>query len=210
MQEASAGRRSRIGTFLGWAFSFVAWTLIVFVVILGGLLLFLQHALGALTFVALVIGLGFVLRRKWPGEVIGIALAVVVLAALSLNSAHIGGTMRFAHETAAIKAIQTIHTMQAQYKTQYGHFATSLAELGPPASGAPTATAADLISRNLASGEMSGYKFTITGQQDGYAIHANPVKFGPTGTRTFYSDQTLLVYENYDPEPATATSKALK
>jgi hypothetical protein len=44
--------------------------------------------------------------------------------------------VRFAHEAAAIKAIQTIQTIEVQYNAQYGRLATSLTELGPPASGA--------------------------------------------------------------------------
>jgi type IV pilus assembly protein PilA len=138
--------------------------------------------------------------------VISIILIIVTVALPKLNNA-----TRFAHETAAIKAIQTIHTMQVQYQSQYGRFATSLAELGPPASGGPTASAADLIGNDLASGEKSGYKFTVTASQGGgYAVNANPVNYGTSGTRTFYSDQSMVVRENYGPEPATPQSKELK
>ena len=56
-------------------------------------------------------------------------------------------------ETAAIGAIRTIHTMQVQYYSQYGKYATSLTELGPPTSGAPGPAAADLIDSTLAGGD---------------------------------------------------------
>jgi type IV pilus assembly protein PilA len=148
-------------------------------------------------------------RKSSFASVIGWAFIIVAVVILFALPKLLGDRM-FHHETFAIKTIQTIHTMQVQYKSQYGRFATSLAELGPPASGAPSAAAADLLGKDLASSEKSGYKFTLTGNHDGYAIHANPVKFGPSGTRTFYSDQTLTVYENYGPEPASSTSKALK
>jgi type IV pilus assembly protein PilA len=137
--------------------------------------------------------------------VIAIILIIVTVALPKLNNA-----TRFAHETAAIKAIQTIHTVQVQYNSQYGRYATSLTELGPPASGAPTATAADLIDSSLAQGEKSGYKFTMTASQGGYVINASPVTYGSSGTRTFYSDQSMVVRENNGPEPATATSKELR
>jgi type IV pilus assembly protein PilA len=137
--------------------------------------------------------------------VISIILIIVTVALPKLNNA-----TRFAHETAAIKAIQTIHTMQVQYNSQYGRFATSLAELGPPASGGPTAAAADLIGNDLAGGEKSGYKFTVIGNQGGYTVNANPANYGTSGTRTFFSDQTMVVRENYGPEPATVNSKELK
>jgi type IV pilus assembly protein PilA len=137
--------------------------------------------------------------------VIAIILIIVTVALPKLNNA-----TRYAHETAAIKAIQTIHTMQVQYNSQYGRYAASLTELGPPASGNATASSADLIDSGLAAGEKSGYKFTMTGNQGGYVINASPVAFGNTGSRTFYSDQSMAIRENDGPEPATASSKELR
>ncbi|HLI83466.1 MAG TPA: prepilin-type N-terminal cleavage/methylation domain-containing protein [Bryobacteraceae bacterium] len=137
--------------------------------------------------------------------VIAIILIIVTVALPKLNNA-----TRYAHETAALKAIQTIHTMQVQYNSQYGHYATSLAELGPPATGNANASAADLIDSSLAAGEKSGYKFTMTGNQSGYQISAVPVAYGNTGSRTFYSDQSMVIRENDGPEPATASSKEIK
>jgi type IV pilus assembly protein PilA len=137
--------------------------------------------------------------------VIAIILIIVTVALPKLNNA-----TRYAHETAAIKAIQTIHTMQVQYNSQYGRYAASLTEMGPPASGAATAASADLIDSGLAAGEKSGYKFTMTGNQGGYVISATPVAYGNTGSRTFYSDQSMVIRENDGPEPATASSKEMK
>jgi type IV pilus assembly protein PilA len=133
--------------------------------------------------------------------VISIILIIVMVALPKFNNA-----LKFAHEAAAIKAIQTIQTVQVQYNSQYGRFANSLAELGPPASGGPTAAAADLIHSDLAQGETSGYKFTLNGAQGGYAITAAPVSAG-SGNRTFYSDQNMAVREATAPEQASATSK---
>jgi len=115
-----------------------------------------------------------------------------------------------AHEAAAIKAIQTIQTMQVQYNSQYGRFATSLTELGPPAGGAVSAASAYLIDSSLAAGEKNGYKFSMTGNQSSYQISAVPVAYGNTGSRTFYSDQTMAIRENDGPESATASSKEMK
>jgi type IV pilus assembly protein PilA len=137
--------------------------------------------------------------------VIAIILIIVTVALPKLNNA-----TRYAHETAALKAIQTIHTMQVQYNSQYGHYATSLPELGPPATGAATASAADLIDSSLAAGEKSGYKFTMTGNQGGYQISAVPTAYGNTGSRTFFSDQSMVIRVNDGPEPATASSKEYK
>jgi len=116
----------------------------------------------------------------------------------------------YSQEMAAIRTISTIHTAQAQYFSQFGRFATTLAELGPPASGSPTAAAADLIPGDLALGDKSGYRFTLQGTPSGYAVNAQPQTFNTTGSRTFYSDQSLVIRENYGQEPATAQSKEIK
>jgi prepilin-type N-terminal cleavage/methylation domain-containing protein len=137
--------------------------------------------------------------------VIAIILIIATIALPKLNRAKM-----YAHETAAIKTMQTIHTAQTQYQSQFGRFATSLTELGPPQSGQPGPQSADLIDNNLATGEKSGYKFTVTGNQAGYVISAVPVAYNSTGSRTFYSDQTMQIRQNYGPEPATAQSPELR
>src|SRR5215471_21484888 len=136
--------------------------------------------------------------------VIAIILIIITIAVPKYNK-----TQMFMKETAAIKAIQTLHQVEVQYQSQYGRFATSLAELGPPASGAPSPASADLIGNDLAQGEKQGYKFTLTGNQAGYVVNANPVSFGSSGSRTFFSDQTMVIRQNFGAEPATANSKEL-
>ena len=136
--------------------------------------------------------------------VIAIILIIITIAVPKL-----GNAKRFAQETAAIQAVKTIHTAQVQYSSQYGRFATTLTELGPPASGATSAASADIIQTDLASGEKQGYKFTMTANAGGYQITAVPDTFGVTGSRTFYSDQSMVIRENDGPEPATANSKEL-
>jgi prepilin-type N-terminal cleavage/methylation domain-containing protein len=137
--------------------------------------------------------------------VIAIILIIITMAVPKYNK-----TQMFMRETAAIKAIQTIHQMQVQYQSQYGRFAASLAELGPPASGADSPAAAGLIGNDLSNGEKGGYKFTLTGNPGGYVINANPLTYNSSGSRTFYSDQTMAIRENYGPEPATPQSKELR
>ena len=137
--------------------------------------------------------------------VIAIILIIITMAVPKYNK-----TQMFMRETAAIKAIQTIHQMQVQYQSQYGRFAASHAELGPPASGADSPAAAGLIGNDLSNGEKGGYKFTMTGNPGGYVINANPLTYNSSGSRTFYSDQTMAIRENYGPEPATPQSKELR
>jgi prepilin-type N-terminal cleavage/methylation domain-containing protein len=109
-------------------------------------------------------------------------------------------------EAGAIKAVQTIHTAQAQYQSQYGKFAPALLNLGPPASGLPTAAAASLISGDLATGVRSGYKYNLQPTEDGYTVTARPVTFNSTGRRSFYSDDSLALRQSSTIDPATAES----
>jgi type IV pilus assembly protein PilA len=137
--------------------------------------------------------------------VIAIILVIVTIAVPQYNK-----QMMSAHETAAIQAIQTIHAVETQYYSQFGRYATSLAELGPPASGAAGPAAADLISRDLTEGKKSGYVFIVAATPTGYAISAVPESFNSSGRRTFYSDQTLVVRNNWSQEPANVSSAELK
>jgi type IV pilus assembly protein PilA len=137
--------------------------------------------------------------------VIAIILVIVTIAVPQYNK-----QMMSAHETAAIQAIQTIHAVETQYYSQFGRYAVSLAELGPPASGAAGPAAADLISKDLTEGKKSGYIFTVSATPTGYAVSAVPESFNSSGRRTFYSDQTLVVRNNWSQEPATVSSAELK
>jgi type IV pilus assembly protein PilA len=137
--------------------------------------------------------------------VIAIIIIIITMAVPKYNSAQ-----RYVRETAALNSIQTIHKVQVQYQSQYGRYAASLVELGPPASGAPSPAAADLIGEDLAPGEKQGYRFTLTASQGGYIVTAVPVTYGTSGNKSFYSDQTMVIRENYGPEPATAQSKVIK
>ena len=92
--------------------------------------------------------------------VIAIILIILAMALPKLNKARMQ-----AFETGAIKAITTIHTAQAQYYSTFGKYADSLTALGPPTSGNPSASAADLISGDMASGEKGGYKYTMQPQK---------------------------------------------
>ena len=137
--------------------------------------------------------------------VIAIILIIAPIAVPKMNN-----QMQAAHEMAAIRQITTIHQAETQYYSQFGRYATSLAELGPPASGAATPAAADLIPKVLADGRNSGYLFTVTASPTGYSVTAVPEAFGNSGRRTFFSDQTLVVRNNWSQEPATVTSPEIK
>lgn len=133
--------------------------------------------------------------------VIAIILIIAMIAIPKINQQRM-----LASETAAVKTMQAIHTAMVQYQAQYNKFAASLTELGPPASGAPGPSAADLISKTLSEGKYQGYVYTVQANATGYAITAVPEVFNSTGRRTFYSDQTLVIRQNWGQEPATVNS----
>jgi len=137
--------------------------------------------------------------------VIAIILIIAAIAVPKLDKARM-----HTQEMAAIQQIRTIHTAQTQYYSQFGRYAKTLEELGPPASGAPGPSAADLIPGDLAKGEKSGYRFILQATPTGYTINANPVVYNSTGRRSFFSDQTLVVRENWGQEPADANSPEIK
>jgi len=137
-------------------------------------------------------------------ELLVVIAIILIIMGMAIPRLTKGKTL--ALETGAIRAIQTIHTAQAQYQSQFGKFAPTLLDLGPPASGLPTAAAADLISADLASGERSGYKYNLQPTEAGYTISARPITFNTSGTRSFYSDDSLVMRQSSTPDPATAAS----
>ncbi|MEP6716185.1 MAG: prepilin-type N-terminal cleavage/methylation domain-containing protein [Terriglobia bacterium] len=132
--------------------------------------------------------------------VIAIILIILAVALPKLTSAR-----KFAQEMAAQAAVKTINTAETQYYSQFGSYATSLAQLGPPTSGAAGSNGADLVDKELAAGEKGNFKFTLQPSQTGYTINAVPSQFGTSGSHTFYSDQSMAIHVHNGQEPASAT-----
>jgi prepilin-type N-terminal cleavage/methylation domain-containing protein len=137
--------------------------------------------------------------------VVAIILIIAAIAVPKLDKARM-----HAQEMAAVEQIKTIQAGEAMYYSQFGIFATKLEELGPPTGGPPGPAAADLIPGDLAKGIKTGYQFILVGGPNGFTINANPVTFGSTGRRTFFSDQSHVVHENWGAEPATINSPEIK
>ena len=151
-------------------------------------------------------------RREFGFSLIELLIVIaIILIILAVAMPKLSKSRMYAQEMAAIQAIHAIHQAETMYYSQFGKYAASLAELGPPTTGgAPGPGAADLIQEDLATGEKQGYKFTITAGPGGYVINANPIAFGTNGSRTFWSDQSMTIRQNFTAEPATATSQMFK
>lgn len=156
-------------------------------------------------------GIARLRRKKASGftliELLIVMAIIMVIAAIAIPQ--MGKQLMAAHENAVVQQIGTLHKAEVQYYSQFGQYASSLAQLGPPVSGTPGPNSADIIPKSLAEGHMSNYTFNITATPTGYAITAVPDQFGKDGLRTFYSDQTLVIRNNFSAEPATANSPAL-
>jgi hypothetical protein len=105
------------------------------------------------------------------------------------------------NEKSAIASIKELAAALEKYRVTYTRLPPSLAELGPPISGAPKNDHAGLVDADLAAGQKNGYSFryVIVGANDVgapaiYQLAAIPVEYGRTGTRSFFRDGTGVVH----------------
>jgi type IV pilus assembly protein PilA len=126
-----------------------------------------------------------------------------------------------ADETSAIQSLRAIYQAQIQYQTNFptNGFACALPALGGNASsGPPSATAAQVLQGDLATGQKSGYTFNIVNctkvtvnNQDMYTSYeatAVPQSVGKSGHRGFCIDQAGEIKS--DPAGGTNCSQAIQ
>lgn len=86
-----------------------------------------------------------------------------------------------------VKAIEVIIRAEQSYFSRNDRYA-SLKELGP--------SGAALLPGDLATGEITGYKFNIDQAGRKFRLRAWPLKWNETGYRSFYVDETFVVRED--------------
>jgi type IV pilus assembly protein PilA len=131
-----------------------------------------------------------------------------------------------ADEASAISSLRAINTAALTYAGMYSNgFPPSLKTLGGRLP--ETCEHAGFLEPLIASGRKDGYKFSYTPRRTDktdwpkvvkgackiigareYHIHADPIKRGTTGQRSFYTDQTTVIRYETD-KPATADSPPL-
>jgi hypothetical protein len=132
----------------------------------------------------------------------GLFALVAVSMALSLaGEGCVSSRARAAHETAAIVEVQAISKAQILYsltkgRGQYTDLKTLAAE--------------SLIDSALASGEKYGYLFAtapvvVAGQKPMFDVTAKP-KSSSEGSRSFYGNETNVIWEAKGAEPPSATA----
>jgi type IV pilus assembly protein PilA len=144
--------------------------------------------------------------------VVAVIMIIAALAVPQLLRARMS-----ANESAAVSALRTLATQEANYDSQWGPgFSPTLVAMGPPIPGSPaTATTADLVDQVMASGLRGGYQFLYTPlipngstSPTGYTVNANPISPGITGEWFFYLDQSNVIRQN-DGSPASVSSSPL-
>jgi type IV pilus assembly protein PilA len=152
-------------------------------------------------------------------ELLIVIAIILILMLMAIPT--IGSLKKKANETSAINSIKVITSGQLQYESTFpttGFSCTMQALGGDPAAGAPSATSAQIIPQDLASGIKSGYIFAVgnctkvsTGGQDritGYTVTAVPETVGKTGDRGFCTDQFGEI--KFDPAGGTNCSQPLQ
>lgn len=97
-------------------------------------------------------------------------------------------------EQSAIDALQGLAQAIDTYQRAFGKLPESLAQLGPPAKGGVSPSAAKLVDAPLAAGASNGYKFryrVVTpadSESPQYEIAALPDQYGKSGNRSFLLD----------------------
>jgi type IV pilus assembly protein PilA len=141
-----------------------------------------------------------------------IVMAIVTILTL-LAIPNVPKLFKYAHEISAKQSLLTIQQAEMMYEGNYpsSGFACNLAFLGgDPAAGPPSATSAQIIKQDLASGVKSGYIFTIgpctkaTGSDriTSYAVTAVPETVGKSGDLGYCIDQ----YGTLKSDPAGGTN----
>jgi len=138
-----------------------------------------------------------------------IVIAIIMVLITAAIPIYKTGRMN-ARETTVMREMQTIFQAQIQYQSQFGGFADSLAQLGPPVSGTAGPQAARLIPRSLASGEKGGYLFRLARSGEGFAAWARPKEYDVTGRRSFFIDENGVVHYHWGREDAGAESPEIQ
>jgi type IV pilus assembly protein PilA len=126
--------------------------------------------------------------------VVAIILIIVAVAVPSFLRSRIA-----ANESAAVASLRTLNTAQMSYDSAYPTvgYASTLTALGGTSCTPPNSTSACLIDTALATGQRSGYTFTlsnVSGTPSGtYNAIAAPIVWNYSGMRYFCSFEDAVI-----------------
>jgi len=134
-------------------------------------------------------------------ELLIVVAIILIIAAIAIPN--LLKSKMAANQASAVASLRTLNTSEITYSATYNvGFTSSLAQLGPPASGSATSAAAGMIDSVLAAGTKSGYSFiyaasaAVNGVTSNYTINANPITPGTTGQNYYYTDATNVIRQN--------------
>lgn len=108
-----------------------------------------------------------------------ITIAVIAIV-LGVAIPSLMASRKSSNEASAIASLRTVNAVNQQYKTRFGRFAGSLANL----------SASGMIDQTLGAGQKAGFNFTYFGTTTSWTTMAAPTTSGVTGNRSFFVDQT--------------------
>ena len=160
--------------------------------------------------------------RKQKGfsliELLIVIAIILIIAAIAVPN--LLRSKMAANETSAVGSVRTVNNAQVLYSTTYPDvgYSDTIGKLGGPLGAActPAPATACIIDPVLsnAPNSKSGYKFAVANDGNvpsvAFTVNGNPITFGTTGARNFFSDQTFVIRYSTDGNPATNASKPLQ
>ena len=127
-----------------------------------------------------------------------IAMAIILIVA-AIGIPNLMRARMSANESAAAQDIRTINTAEMSYAATYPQIGfTALKALGGPQPCAPSTASGcfldDVLAMNGGGKGKDGYSFTVSASSSGYASLADALSINGTGTRSFCSDETGIIY----------------
>lgn len=157
----------------------------------------LQDAGGNNSANAMRVKLGLV-RENGQWKLLSVGLLLLDLPALEVewDTAEVAQ-----NEAAAVESLKAMAAAIEVYRKTYTRLPPTMASLGNPLGGKPSADAAGLVDSNLANGKKDGYffRYAIVGASDlgapaKFALSAVPAAYGRTGVRSFFRDDAGVLH----------------
>ena len=113
-------------------------------------------------------------------ELMIVVAVIATTAAIAIPS--LAHAKKVGNEASAISALRSISTVNTQYRTRFGDFSDSLADL----------EAAGYLGFSEAT-PKAGYAFVYGRTGNAWTCSASPVTFGQEGDRSFFIDQSGVI-----------------